>query len=123
MILAGLPLPERPRSLDEANDRGFDSDSARWDAMPADPLDEQWQAWLDRSVVAAQHRRDESLDDDRCGTRCDTCDERMCSVNGPEPRPCGVTCADCRCECTKCLQQREDMRDELLGLLEREARG
>ena len=55
-----------------------------------------------------------------CGTRCDRCDERM-TCTGPEPRACGVTCGDCPCPCRACLDQREDMRAELLATLAREA--
>lgn len=60
--------------------------------------------------------------DETCGTRCAECNDRMCSFFGPEPRPCSDVCADCPCECRACLDQRQDMRDELLNLLEREAR-
>lgn len=56
-----------------------------------------------------------------CGEiRCDTCDERMTCL-GPEPRACGVTCADCPCSCTSCLLQRQDMREDLLNRLERDS--
>lgn len=55
-------------------------------------------------------------------TRCDRCDERMCSDFGPEPRACGTTCADCPCDCTACLLEREDMRAELADQIERENR-
>lgn len=54
-------------------------------------------------------------------SRCDTCSERMCEVYGPEPRACSVTCADCPCDCTACLQQRQDMRADLIDQMEREA--
>lgn len=57
-----------------------------------------------------------------CGQiRCQDCDERM-TCHGPEPRACGVTCDACPCDCTACLRRREDMRDELLNQLDREAR-
>lgn len=113
MILAGFPLPERPQSRDEANDRGFDPDSAKHDRVTPEPLDEEWSTWLDRSVVAAKHRRDPENVDDRCGTRCWTCDERMCALDGPEPRACGVTCTTCACDCTACLRARDELRADL----------
>lgn len=57
-----------------------------------------------------------------CGEiRCDRCDERMTCL-GPEPRACGVTCADCPCSCASCLLQRQDMREELTNQLEKESR-
>lgn len=57
-----------------------------------------------------------------CGiARCDSCNERMTCL-GPEPRACGVTCGDCPCSCTACLDQRADMREELINQLERDAR-
>lgn len=121
MILAGFPLPERPRNRDEADDRGFDPETATWDRVTPEPLDEQWTDWLNRSVVAANHRRNED-GDDRCGSRCDTCDDRMCAIWGPEPRACGVTCCDCPCDCSRCLEARDDMRAELRYQIERESR-
>src|SRR5690349_6276377 len=112
MIHAGWPLPERPGSLDAALDRGWDPKAAEHDRVTPEPLGEDWQTWLDRSVVAAKHRRE--LDgDDRCGTRCDRCDDRTCQIDGPELRACGVTCVDCPCSCTACERQREDMRADL----------
>lgn len=57
-----------------------------------------------------------------CGEeRCDRCNERMCETCGPEPRACGVTCADCPCDCQACLDRRQDERDELLATMAREA--
>jgi hypothetical protein len=122
MILAGQwePSPPRPHSLDDCNDRGFDTDSAKWDRVTPEPLNEVWQAALDGAIAEAKHLRE--CDTPSCGDiRCQDCDERM-TCTGPEPRACGVTCEDCPCDCTACLRVREDMRDELLGLLEREAR-
>jgi hypothetical protein len=55
-----------------------------------------------------------------CGEiRCWTCNERMTCL-GPEPRVCGVTCTDCPCDCTGCLQVREELRAELAWQIERE---
>lgn len=56
-----------------------------------------------------------------CGERCDTCQERMCATNGPEPRACGLTCGDCPCSCMSCEDQRRDLRAELEAQIEREA--
>ena len=55
-----------------------------------------------------------------CGERCDTCQDRMCSHWGPEPRSCGTTCGDCPCDCTACWDARIDLRAELLRQIERE---
>lgn len=55
------------------------------------------------------------------GVRCDECDERMCSLDGPEPRACGTTCADCECSCTACWDARIDLRAELERQLEKDA--
>lgn len=56
-----------------------------------------------------------------CGEiRCSECEERMTCL-GPEPRACGMTCADCPCDCQACLDRRQDERDELLATLAREA--
>lgn len=113
------PTPPRPGSLDDATARGFDPDSVRHDRATPEPLTPEWQAALDGAVEQARHLRCGVED---CGeVRCWDCDERM-SCQGPEPRACGTTCCDCRCECTACLRAREDMRDELLNLLERESR-
>ena len=122
MILAGQwePTPPRAGSLDDCMARGFDTDSIRHDHATPEPLDDVWQAALDGAVEAAKHRA-ESDDDDHCGERCDRCQDRMCSLDGPEPRACGTTCADCPCDCTACLLVREDMRADLLHRLEREA--
>lgn len=47
-----------------------------------------------------------------CGQiRCDTCAERM-ACTGPEPRACGVTCADCPCSCSPCAEAALDREDE-----------
>lgn len=121
MILAGQwePTPPRTGSLDDANARGFDADSLRHDHATPEPLDDVWQAALDGAIDQARHLRCGVED---CGNRfCDDCGERM-TCTGPEPRACGVTCCDCGCECTACLRAREDMRDELINLLERESR-
>lgn len=121
MIWGGWePTPPRPGSLDDAMARGFDPDSAR---LPDsnEPLNAEWQEHLSWAIRAGFHRRDPELIDDRCGIRCDRCDERMCAIDGPEPRACGVTCADCSCDCQKCTAAREDMRAELRRQIEREA--
>lgn len=120
MILAGFPLPERPQSRDEADDRGFDPKSAEHDRLTPDPLDERWETWLNDSVRAAQHRREPTFEDDRCGTRCDTCDERTCAIYGPELRACGVTCCDCPCSCTACQRTKEDLHAEVVRMIERD---
>lgn len=54
------------------------------------------------------------------GSRCDTCGDRLCDLNGPEPRACGTTCADCPCSCTACLDARADRVAETLRHIERE---
>lgn len=41
MILAGWPLPERPRSRDEAHDRGFDAESVKHDRVTPEPLNDE----------------------------------------------------------------------------------
>ncbi len=53
--------------------------------------------------------------------RCDDCHERMCEVNGPEPRPCGTTCAECPCSCQGCLDARADRVADTLRHIERDA--
>lgn len=53
---------------------------------------------------------------------CDDCEERLCSVNGPEPRPCGTTCTDCPCSCQKCLDARADLRTDLANQIDRDSR-
>lgn len=55
------------------------------------------------------------------GLRCDTCGERICEMNGPEPRACGTTCGDCPCGCDACWDARIDLRAELLRQLEKDA--
>ena len=55
------------------------------------------------------------------GARCDDCGDRMCAEFGPEPRACFVTCADCPCSCAACLDQRADLRADLLHKLAGEA--
>lgn len=60
--------------------------------------------------------------DETCGERCDRCQERTCSLFGPEPRACGVTCADCPCDCAACTAAREDARNDLLHRIQGENR-
>ena len=104
MILAGNwhrePLPERPRNRDEADDRGFDPESARHDRVMPEPLSAEWQEALDNANAAARHLHDNTCGVPSCGVlRCGTCDERlMCT--GPEPavNTCGAhdnECVDC----------------------------
>lgn len=54
--------------------------------------------------------------------RCDDCGERMCQTNGPDPRACGVTCADCPCSCTRCRDARWDAEIDAANQYERELR-
>lgn len=122
MILAGWPLPEKPQSREEANDRGFDPESLLHDRATPEPLTPEWQAALDGALRIAKHIRDPELDDELCGTRCSDCDERMCAIDGPAPRACYVTCDQCPCSCQPCLLVREDLRADLVHQLEREAR-
>lgn len=53
--------------------------------------------------------------------RCDVCHDRMCDEFGPEPRACGTTCGDCPCDCTGCIDARNDLRAELQRQLEKDA--
>ena len=115
------PTPPRPGSLDDAQARGFDPESVKHDRVTPEPLDETWQQWLDGAVTAAKHRR-EVGGDDRCGTRCWTCDDRMCAIDGPEPRACGVTCVECRCDCTACQRTKDDLHAEVVRMIERDTR-
>lgn len=120
MIWGGFePTPPRPGSLDDCMARGFDTDSVKHDRATPEPLSPEWQDALDRSIEIVRHLRCGVED---CGEiRCDRCDERM-TCTGPEPRACGTTCADCPCDCQGCLDQRADMRADLLQQLERESR-
>lgn len=59
MILAGWPLPERPQSREEANDRGFDPESLLHDRATPEPLTPEWQAALDGAVEHARVLREE----------------------------------------------------------------
>lgn len=111
------PTPPRPGSVDDALSRGFDPDSLKHDRATPEPLDDEWQAALDGALEIVRHMRCGVVD---CGEiRCDTCSERM-TCTGPEPRACGTTCADCPCDCQGCLDQRQDLRDDLLRQLERD---
>lgn len=129
MIVAGNwhhadwePAPPRPGSLDDCMERGFDPATPECDRVTPEPLDEKWQEWLDQSVRAAQHRREPTFEDERCGTRCDGCDERTCALYGPELRACGVTCAECPCDCTACQRQKDDLHAEVIRMIERDTR-
>ncbi len=113
------PEPYRSK-LDDAHDRGFaphrdDLLPIAEHLLPGDGVDAL--AVFAAEVEAARH----TCDVPACGTRCHDCDERMTCM-GPDARACGVTCWTCPCDCTACLRQREDMCDELLSQLEREAR-
>lgn len=55
------------------------------------------------------------------GARCDSCGERMCDLNGPEPRVCGTTCRDCDCDCRACQDAESDRRADLLHKIGRES--
>lgn len=92
------PLPERPRNLDEAMDRGFDP------GAPADvpvALDLDLLAGLRGQARAIRQMRDEDRHWDQCGdhsTRCDICGDRLCQVDGPaRAKTCGahVECELC----------------------------
>lgn len=62
------------------------------------------------------HRLDaearDASDCEACGERCDVCDERMCSEDGPEPvitcdaHRCCVDCDDVALTCTACAAAR-----------------
>lgn len=119
MIHAGFPLPERP-TLAEALDRGYDPHAPTHHHVTPEPLSDEWQAALDGSAMNAEHRRDDDLNDPSCGERCDSCDDRMCAVYGPEPRACGTTCCDCPCDCTSCVRVRHEMRAEVMAQIQKE---
>lgn len=120
MIWGGYePTPPRPGSLDDALARGFDTDSVKHDRVPVEVTDNM-RALVAASLVNAQHRRDPDLVDDRCGDRCHRCNERMCAVDGPEPRACVTTCVDCPCDCPTCFKVREEMRADLMHQIEKE---
>lgn len=55
------PLPERPQSLDEACDRGFDRDSLVHDLATPEPLTAEWQTHLDAAVAQAKALRAEAV--------------------------------------------------------------
>lgn len=119
MIPAGYPLPERPANLEEALARGYDPHAPTFDHVPPEPLSDEWIAMLDAAIEQAKHLRCDVVD---CGNRrCDSCDERMTCV-GPAPRACGVTCWDCPCDCTSCLQVQQEMRAELVAQIAKEER-
>lgn len=120
-MIRHLPLPERPRNLDEALDRGYDPHAPTFDHVTSEPLDQEWQGALEGSLMNAEHRRDDDLNDPRCGARCWVCDDRMCAVYGPEPRACGTTCADCPCDCTSCLRVRHELRAAVMAQVAKEA--
>lgn len=123
MIWGGWePTPPQPGSLDDAMARGFDPTTA---SLPdnTDPLGDEWQHALDRSLEIVAHLKADDCGVPGCGViRCDRCDERMVCV-GPEPRACGTTCVDCDCSCDTCLMVREEMRAELQCKIERESYG
>ena len=109
-MILGLPLPERPRNRDEADDRGFDPESIRHDRVTPEPLTPEWQHALDQANETVRHLRCGVED---CGNRrCPVCDERlMCT--GPEPaaNACGAhdnECADCNGDnpCRDCATAR-----------------
>lgn len=56
-----------------------------------------------------------------CGlNRCTDCGDRMTCL-GPEPRACLTVCVDCPCDCETCIHVAQDMRDDLLHKIEKEA--
>lgn len=105
----------------EALDRGWDPESIKHDQMAPEPLTPEWQTMIEAAITTAKHLAQEE-DDYRCGTRCDRCDERMCAIDGPEPRACGVTCADCPCSCLACLEAQAELRAEVAEQIERDSR-
>lgn len=113
------PTPPRPGSLDDAQARGFDTDSVNHDRVPVEVTAEM-RALVAGSLLSIRHRRDNELADDHCGERCEKCWDRMCAVNGPEPRACATTCTDCPCSCPTCFKVREEMRADLQRHIERE---
>lgn len=125
MIRWAAPTPEHPHSkLDDAISRGFDPHEdqggqpvmapGEWDALPSDhPSKRQMARWTHQgSATGCEH----------CGERCSDCQDRMCSQWGPEPRACSTVCVECRCDCQKCTEAREDTRADLLHQIERDAR-
>lgn len=46
---------------------------------------------------------------DTCGTRCASCDERMCNSYGPHPAPCGTHCEDHDRGCVECAVIRAEL--------------
>lgn len=114
---------DHPSRLTIAEEAGFDPQpgdgeqpamtDAEYEALPADnPTKVRMARWTHQgSPVGCE----------RCGTRCDVCDDRMCERWGPEPRACGTTCDECPCDCTACLDRRADERAELLRQIEKES--
>lgn len=97
------------------------TDPHQWPPITADTL---------RAALTATHHADDKTALDRglagCGVedcgdiRCDRCTERM-TCTGPEPRACGVTCADCPCDCPPCAQRAQDRAADLAYDVAREA--
>ena len=122
-IYWGRNLDETYESkLDRAITAGFE---------PGEDYDQPPAAWIEADFQASGYATKAEwfaagVEHSRlCGdhsTRCDTCGERLCAIDGPEPRACGVTCADCPCDCTACQLAREDLRAELLHQIERDSR-
>lgn len=73
MILAGQwePTPPRTGSLDDCTARGFDTDSAKWDRVTPEPLDETWQAALDGAIAEARRLRARRCAHPHCRTSLD----------------------------------------------------
>lgn len=121
-IIWGRYIDEPPYSkLDLAISAGFDPGEDYNQPAPAHlrpPAGVDALAVFAAQVEAARAHLDCGVED--CGNRrCDTCGDRM-ACTGPEPRACGVSCCDCPCDCTACLQARDDMRADLLHRIEGE---
>lgn len=102
--------------LDDAIDRGFDPGEDYGRQPVADP-----DAPLSPRIVRWVHQGSPEGCQD-CGERCDTCDDRMCSHWGPEPRACGTTCGDCPCSCTSCAEAAQDRQDDRAYEIARDSR-
>lgn len=122
MIRHGSLTPEHTNSRDEAYSRGFDPDSAQHDRVAVEP-NPQLLAGLRGQAATIRQIREDDRHWPTCGnhdTRCDRCDERLCALDGPEPRACGTTCVDCPCDCTTCVHVQQDMRADLMHRIEKE---
>lgn len=110
-----------PSRFDAAIDRGYEPSPDLWQPPRTDVDLGDWQEPFDASVRAFAHVRDNEGEDDRCGVRCDDCGDRMCAIDGPEPRTCGTTCVDCPCDCTTCVRAAQDIRADVMRKIEKES--